>query len=263
MINSISNILRQTAIVIYYTLKELIKSKILITIFLLGGLLFIISYVAYSFTYGVPERVALDVGLGMISLSSVGLAIFMGVTLIAREVEQRTIYMVLARPINRTSFLLGRLGGLMVLLLINIFTLGAITLSFYSYLGGSVHSLIFWTLFFTFIESLLLLLLVVFFSLVVNPVLSVLFTLTLFIVGHGVSETLVTRFAQQSPTILFILKSYLWLFPNFERLNFKDYVLYQQNLEWPVISFSLAYGLLYSLILLLVSLWIFNKRNLD
>ena len=62
------------------------------------------TYVATEFTYGVPEKIALDFGMGMMSLSSVAIAIFFGSVILAKDIETRTIYMVISRPLSRYSF---------------------------------------------------------------------------------------------------------------------------------------------------------------
>ena len=89
-----------------YTFVEIYKGKILYNVLLIGIGLILLTYVASEFTYGVPSRVALDFGLGTLYLSSVGIALFLGATLISKELENRTVYMILSRPLKRSSFLL-------------------------------------------------------------------------------------------------------------------------------------------------------------
>ena len=84
--------LRKIAIVAAYTFRE--------------------TYVATEFTYGVPERVALDFGLGMLSLSSLSISLFLGVSLLSKEIESRTVYMVISRPVPRFAFIIGKILGL-------------------------------------------------------------------------------------------------------------------------------------------------------
>ena len=72
------------------TLKEVLKSKILINVFILGVVIAVSTFVASEFTYGVPSRVAIDIGLGTLALSASAISLFLGVNLIAKELESRT-----------------------------------------------------------------------------------------------------------------------------------------------------------------------------
>ena len=118
-----------------YTFREIIKSKILVNVLILGIVLLGATYVAFSFTYGEPARVALDFGLGMLTLSSVGIAIFIGVGLLSKEIESRTVYMIISRPVPRYAFITGKLLGLAGVLILNILLLTALTLSLYFLTG--------------------------------------------------------------------------------------------------------------------------------
>ena len=94
-----------------YTFIEIYKSKIMVSLLFTSLALLLISYIASEFTYGVPHKIALDFGLGILSIANLTVAIFMGSQLVSEEISNRTIYMVLSRPVNRWVFLLGRIFG--------------------------------------------------------------------------------------------------------------------------------------------------------
>jgi ABC-2 type transport system permease protein len=257
------NEINKMLIVSYYTFREIIKSRILINVTLIGVALLIVTYVASQFTYGVPGRVALDFGLGALSLSSVAIAIFMGVTLLSKEIDSRTIYMVISRPIKRSSFLLGKIFGLSLVLMVNILILSILTISVYLFLNGNLDSLIFWTIFLIFIESLITLLIVVLFSLLTNNTLSVVFTIVLFLVGHSIKEAQLTSFVLNHPIIGGIIDIYHFVLPGYYKLNLKDFLLYEQNISLNYLVSISGYGILYSFLLVLISVTILNQKNLD
>ncbi|MBF0299300.1 MAG: ABC transporter permease [Oligoflexia bacterium] len=261
--NDINDFCYKCYVVFKYTFFEIIKSKVLMNVFLLGLGLLLICYIAYSFTYGVPERVVLDVGLGMLSLSSVGMAIFFGVGLISKEIENRTIYMILSRPISRKAFLLGRIMGMVGVLILNILILSVLTLVLYVFLGGSIQSLILISIFFSIIEAIIVLLIVVFFSLITNPTLSVIYTVVVYIIGHSISDTMINGFAKKSVIISSILNVYSVIFPNFNKLNLKDLILYKQYLPFTTFCGITTYGLVYMLFLIFITSIIFERKNLD
>lgn len=255
--------LQKTLTIAYYTFKEIWKSKILLNVFFVGVGLMVVTYVATEFTYGVPERVALDFGLGMLSLSTLGISLFLGVGLLSREIESRTVYMVISRPVPRYAFILGKLIGLMGIQAVNVLILATMTMTATKLLGGQIDSLILWAIGFIFLESLMLLLVVVLLSLVANNILSVLFSLVLLLLGHVIKDTQEISFIKTNPLVTKILDLYHFVLPAFYKLNLKDFILYKNELPLNYLAGNLAYGLLYSAFLLLIVVFLFNRKNLD
>jgi ABC-2 type transport system permease protein len=246
-----------------YTFRELFKSKILLNVFFIGLGLALVTYVATEFTYGVPERVALDFGLGMLSLSSLAISLFLGVTLLAKEIESRTVYMVIARPVPRSAFIVGKIIGLLGIQVLNVAVLSALTLGSTALLGGEVTSILFWAIGFILLESLLLLLSVVLISLLANTILSVLFSVVLLILGHAVKETQNLSFVKNKPALQVLLDAYHFLLPAYHKLNIKDFVIYERSLPLDYLLPNLAYALVYSLGLLCLIIFLFHRKNLD
>ena len=246
-----------------YSFLEILRSKIIYNTLFLGIAIVIVSYLATSFTFGVPERVALDFGLGALTISAVLIAIFMGVTLVSREIENRTVYMVLVRPLRRSTFIVGRVIGLAGILALNTLILSFFALGVFFFFGGTFQTLIVWTIFFAFIEALIVLTVVVFFSLLTNPILSVIYTLAIYIAGHAVDGISKSILVTSSPYYSAVVKWYYLLFPNFQRINFKDYVLYQQSLPFEQVMQSLGYGGAYVTFILIAAAVVFQHKNLD
>lgn len=250
-------------IITKYTYKEIIKSKILFVTLLLGLTIMLVTYVATEFTYGVPEKVALDFGLGLLSLSSIGISLFMGANLLTKEIDSRTVYMVISRPVPRWVFISGKVSGLALVLITNVLILAAMTLICSSLLGGSLNHILFLAIGFTILESILLLLLVVFFSLIANPIISSVVSLLIWLLGHAVKESQGFTFVEKRTFFKLLLQFYHLVLPAFYKLNLKDFVIYQQSLPANYLVSAFAYGLSYSLFLFLVIVFIFNRKNLD
>ncbi|OFZ14345.1 MAG: hypothetical protein A2X86_05735 [Bdellovibrionales bacterium GWA2_49_15] len=250
-------------IVSKYTFLDLLKSKILILIFLLGFSLLLISYIASELTYGVPQKVSLDFGLGILTLALVGIAIFMGSNLIVKEIESRTLYMVLSRPVSREVFLFGKMVGLLELLALAAFILGVLSVSMFLLLNGVIKATIFQSIFLTFMEATMVMLLSILFSLLTNSVASVVYTLTLYMTGHMVGELQTFSYVLQNPRLSHFIKWYGLIFPNFSKLNIKDFVLYETTLPQNYIQNAFLYGVSYSVFLLLVIITLFKHKELD
>lgn len=255
--------LSKILLVARYTFVEIYKSKIMFSILILGLALVGISFVASEFSYGVPARIAFDFGFGSLSLSSIGMAIFVGVNLVSKEIENRTVYVTLSRPIRRYCFLLGKIIGLAGILAVNILILGLLTLGFYMLLGGEFSSLFPWMFLFAFLESFICLLIVILFSLVTNITMSVIYTLAIYIAGHAVGDLLLLPYVKSNPLLGHVIGLYSWFFPNFSKINIKDYALYKQSLPLDFLFGASAYAFCYALLLLLLSSLIFQRKNLD
>jgi len=245
------------------TFKEIWKSKILINVFFIGLAMMVVTFVATEFTFGVPQRVALDFGLGMLSLSSLGISLFLGVGLLSKEIDSRTVYMVISRPVPRYSFILGKILGLMGIQIVNVFTLSLMTVSATLLLGGQISELLLWAIIFTLIESLMLLLVVVLISLLANTVLSVLLSVVLLLQGHIIRETQEISFVSTNPILVKILDFYHFVLPAFYKLNLKSEVIYKSTVTMSYLLQSGGYGIIYSLFLLLMIVYFFDKKNLD
>lgn len=250
-------------IVAYYTFKEILKSKILVNVFFAGLALMIVTFVATEFTYGVPERVALDFGFGMLSLSSLAISLFLGVTLLSKEIESRTVYMVISRPVPRYAFILGKIIGLLGIQTINVVLLSSMTLASVLLLGGKLSSLMYWSIGFTFLESIMLLLVVILVSLVANTILSTLLALVVLVLGHAVKETQNILFVQHRAFLGKALEIYHFILPGFYKLNLKDFILYKTELPFDYLVSSLVYGVTYSGFLLCLIIYLFNRKNID
>ena len=261
--NALISDFKKSVVVARYTFAELYRSKIMINIVLLGLFLLVACFVAAEFTYGVPQKVAIDFGLGGLSIAAVGIALLMGSTLLAKDVESRTIYMVLSRPISRHGFLFGKVLGMARILLINVLSLGLLSFFVYWVLGGKIHFLFFWALLFSFMESLLVLLIVILWSTFSNQVISIIATFSLFTVGHAVNDALANSFVTRNPSLFKFAHFYSLFFPNFSKINIKDFVLYKQMLPASYLIGALSYSLMYSLFLFTLTAYIFNRKNLD
>nr|BDT26665.1 ABC transporter permease [Bacteriovorax sp. HI3] len=247
-----------------FTFLEVYRSKLMMSLVFLAMGLLLVTYVASEFAYGAPAKVALDVGLGIMAISNLIIAVFIGSTLLSKEIDQRTLYMILSRPISRASFLIGKILGLSTVLLLNSFLLGVLSLGLYVYYGGeSLSSLFVWALYFSFLEAFIVLAFAVLFSLITNSTLSVIYTICIFIVGHALNETSKIFFVKISPFFKALLDIGTFFIPNFYRLNLKDFLIYKQSISLEYLLNTQLYIAFYLLALFATIIVIFKKRNLD
>ncbi len=253
----------RTLVIAKYTVLELVKGKILLASLLLGLGIVFISFLPSSLAYGTPEKVALDIGMGILSLSSVGIAIFLGSSLVSTEIENRTVYIILTRPVSRSSFILGKIWGLLVVLVLNGLILSSLTLGFYLFFSGNYSPLILWNVFFTLLESAFCLMIVVFFSLVTNKIAAVIWSLALYFLGHTLPATLEINSVKNNPLLYKVLEVTSSIVPNFSKINIKDFLIYKETLEPSFLWGASAYALVYIAFIALGATLIFQKKDLN
>lgn len=255
--------MKNILVVTKYTFIEVYRSKLMVSLLMIAIALIVISYVASEFAYGAPAKVALDVGLGVMSISNVIISIFIGSTLLSKEIEQRTLYMILSRPISRVSFLFGKILGLSSVLLINTVALGTLSIFLFKFFQGDIQPLFGWAIYFSFLEAFIVMIFAILFSLITNTTLSVIYTITVFIIGHALNETSKLLLLKLSPVLKAILEISFIILPNFYRLNLKDFILYQQTVSINYLIMTHLYIIIYLGALLMATSLIFKNKNLD
>jgi ABC-type transport system involved in multi-copper enzyme maturation permease subunit len=247
----------------YYTFNEIYKSRIMINVLILGFIIGLLSLVAGEFTYGVPGRVSLDIGLGLKSLSLICISIFMGATLVSREIEQRTIYMTLSRPVSRSVFILSRISGMAGILILNSLLLSLITAVVAVLSGGAINTVFVWSVLFIVLEAVTLLLIVVIFSLLANTVLSVIFTVTVYVTSHVIVETIEFVSTIGNMALAKILNFFTYVLPAFSKMNIKSFVVYESTLPMKYLFAVGAQSIAYIAFLLVLLNLIFKNKSLD
>ena len=257
------NNLKNCLTVSRYTFLEIFKSKILINVIFLGVGLSFLTYIIHELSFGSTDKITLDVGLGMTFFTVLGISIILGSNLMTKEMESRTIYLILSKPISRSAFLIGKMIGFALILFINLLILSLSSLLLYFILGGEFDILILWNFLFDFLVTLISLNLVLLFSLVANPILSVIFTLVVVLSGHMLSQLAIMNFVVKREGLNLFISFLRWLLPNFDMLNIRDFILYYNSLDTGFLLKGTAYGILYTAFILLISVLVFERKNLD
>jgi ABC-type transport system involved in multi-copper enzyme maturation permease subunit len=191
------------------------------------------------------------------------MSIFIGSTLLSKEIESRTLYMILSRPLSRISFMLGKVLGLSSVLVINTIILCLVAIGIYFYLGGKINPLMFWAGLFSMFEAFIIMLFSIMFSLLTSNALAIICTIAVWIVGHSLSATSRILFIKSNAFMSCVLKAIAYLVPDLEKINLKDLLIYEQTISSDFLIKANIYALLYILGLLLIISFLFKKKNLD
>ncbi|MBI3988525.1 MAG: ABC transporter permease subunit [candidate division NC10 bacterium] len=241
--------------------KEAVRDRILYTILAFALGMILSSVILATLSVGGEIKIIKDLGLASISLFGTLIAIFIGVGLVYKEIERRTIYTIIAKPIHRYEFILGKYLGLLITLFVNLFIM-ALVLFFLTYLIERRWS---WemlpALLLTFVELMVITAVSILFSTFTTPTLSAIFTLSIFIIGRF-SQDLKT-FADQfgGPALQAAAFTLYSLLPNLSNFNIRGQVVHGIPVPPAFLWFSMFYGLFYLSALLASAALIFQQRD--
>ena len=246
--------------------ENLRRQMHLITLFIALILLMLPSYVnAFSMGQEGFNRVAKDAGLAVIEYFGVAFALYFGSTAIPHDMERKTIYPLLARPLSRMSYLLGQFLGLSVLLAGSFAFLSVCFYGALSLLSRDIEDVRFyWVVYCQFLESSLLLAACMFFSTRCSPALAGVLGVFTYIVG-GLSETFIRFFIvedRENITAAAAVKAIKALLPNFEVFHLKMAVVHWIEIPPGYLGASTLYGLGWIGFLLLLTEFSFSKKDL-
>ncbi len=245
------------------TFKESIRNKILIGVLLFSVLIIISTMVLVQLTIGQWMKITVDIGMGAISLFGNLMAIFLGINLVAREIDRKTVYTIVSKPIKRYEFIISKYLGLIITIFVNVVLMLIILLlilKFYvrydiPYLG-TIQAFYFLILEFMIISAI-----AIFFSTFSTPIMSATFALTLWFIGHLLSDLKFWSMKSENEAFKFLINVIYYILPDLELLNLKSNIVYQITADTGYIVWVTAYSILYAIIMLIASILIFEKRD--
>lgn len=247
--------------------REARRNRITSVLFVFAFVMVFSTTISVDFTFATFDRVMTDFGLGMMGLIIPVLTIFLGTGLIPREIDRRTIFMVVAKPVSRTTFILGRMVGNLVTVYFLLLAMGGlflIQLAFVSATttyGTGIHVPHLVALYGMLLEVLLLTALCFSFASASSQFVSSLSVTCLYFIGH-MSEDLY-HFSGRSKVVLwkYLGQGLYYLLPNFDRLDFRPRATYLDPTPLSELLSATGYVLAYSVLLLLVATRIFERRD--
>jgi len=244
------------------TLREAIRNKLLYSLLFFAVGVIGAAVLVGSLSYVESERIIQDVGLSAIRLFGVGIAVFVGIGLIHGEVEQRTVYTILSKPVSRTHFLLGKFLGLTLtvwlqLALMSLAFAGVVLAS--DAIPTSSHLA---ALFMVGLELMLIVAVATLFSAFTTPMLASLFTIGVYSIGH-LSRDLYQLGQQADRESVTIVATWIYrLVPDLETFNKTVEAAHGLPISPSEVGLSILYALGYTTALLYVASYIFRHRDM-
>jgi len=242
------------------TFRENLRDKLLYNLLVFALLMIGSSALLMRLTLGEFHRLILDIGLGSINFFGILIAIFVGIGLVSKEIEKKTIYTIVSKPVPRYQFLLGKYAGLTLTLLVNTLVMVIGLLVVLSLQDVPIHLVLFKALAMIFLEFMIVTAVALLFSTVTSTTLSAIFTLAIFVIGHLTAD--LKAFGQKLDTLgRGALEAIYYLLPNLERFNLKGHVTHQIDVPAYDLFLIAAYGMAYTALLLMFASVIFQRRD--
>jgi len=244
--------------------KESVRERVLYNLIVFAFLMIGAAILLGSISVGVEQIVLVNLGLSAISVFGLLIAIFIGIGLVSKEIERRTIYNILSKPVTRAEFILGKYAGLLLTLFVNT---AIMTAGFYIALAIQKKGLtqqdlsLLIAVYFILLQLAIVVGVAIFFSCISTSILSAVFTFCLFVIGNFSSD--MRWFGQESgsPLLEKVTAVLYYVLPNFGNFNVINQVAHGVKITNLFITANTCYALLYISILMSGAVLIFEERE--
>jgi Cu-processing system permease protein len=266
--------MKATGAIAVNVFRESVRDKVLYNLVLFAILMMGASYLIGQLTAGQDVKMIKDLGLSATSAFGLFIAVFIGIGLVSKEVERRSVYSLLPKPIHRYQIVLGKYAGLALTLAVNI---AVMTLAFYAVLlytawgvdpaverawgAPALDPALLKAIGLILVELLLIVAIAVFFSAFSTPMLSAALTFGLFIVGHFSTDLRNFDQVVASPAAARLARGLYWVLPNLAQFDVKSQVVHGQPVSAGYIAMTTGYAALYTAMLLTIAVYVFSRRD--
>ena len=254
--------------------KESVRDRVPYAMVVFAVLLIGASYLIGQLTAGQDMKTIKDLGLAALSIFGVFIAVFIGIGLVSKEVERKSVFGLLSKPLSRTQFILGKYAGLVMTLAVN---LGVMTIAYYAMLyymhsttlpgaraawpSPATDPRLLIAIGLIFAELMLVTALALFFSTFSSPLLATLLTIGLWVAGHFNADLRNFENVVDNPVVIAIARGAYYVLPNLAPFDVKAEVVYGMPIAARAVGFTLLYALVYITLLLTAAVTIFRRRD--
>ena len=266
--------MRTVRLIAVNVFKESVRDKVLYNLVVFAVLLISTSYLLGQLTAGQDLKIIKDLGLSSISIFGVLISIFIGIGLVWKEVEKRSIYALLSKPMRRGELVLGKYFGLVLTLAINV---AVMTVALYAVLGymgwiGNAPAVaaspepptdpaMLKAIVLIMMELMLVTAIALFFSTFSSPFLSAMLTVGLWVIGHFNEDLRNVGAIVPSPAAAWAGRALYYVLPNFSAFDVKAQVVHGQAVSLGYVGLTTVYGLTYLALVLVGAVAIFSRRD--
>ena len=262
--------IRPVLAVVLNTYREVVRNKILYAILFYTVLLVLTGHFFADVSLNQERRILFDIGVGLISLFSVVLCIFAGTSIIYKEIEKKTIFLIVPRSISRGQFLLGKWGGLFLAMTVVVTAMFLILLLQVMFLKIPLDVALLKGVLLVYFEVALLIALALFFSSFSSPAITAMLTVGFFAIGRllpDLKQILFTKYQADgvrtvSEELLNVFPHFYLYVPNGHDFNGHTLSLTTDFVTWAYVGWALLYTVLSCSLILIVAAGVFRRRDL-
>jgi len=247
------------------TFREAVRDRVLYNLVFFALLMMGAAILVGQISIGIERDVIVSLGLTAISVIGIFIAIFLGVALVSKEMDKRTLYALLAKPVKRWEFLLGKFFGLVMTLTVNTSAMAAgLYIALWTvnrtlrqsdvYILAAVYLIL--------LKLALIVALALLFSCFTTPFLAILFTAGMYVAGLLAGDLRTVRAVEMDPGTLKLMRGISYLLPNFENFNVMGAVVHGRGVPAALVWQDTLYAILYVAIVLAGAAIVFSRRNL-
>jgi ABC-type transport system involved in multi-copper enzyme maturation permease subunit len=259
-----TNVWRRIYAIARNAFREAVRDRVLYNLVFFVLLLIVGAIFLGQLSDAQESKIIIDLGLSAMLLFGAFISIFVGVGLVYKEIERRTIYAIFAKPVGRGEFLVGKYLGLCLTLLVNVAVMGlGLTLALlYVRRGFEAPSLNIWpAILLIYVELMILTAVAILFSSFSSPALSALLTFFVFIIGHFSADLKTFAASMGTTSAKYLFSALFYVLPNLSNYSYITPAAHGQAPSPQMVFASLAYAILYITVLLAAATLIFNRRN--
>ena len=257
--------MRRAGVVALNTFREAVRDRVLYNLVFFALLMMAAAVAVGQISIGIEQTVIVSLGLSAISVIGLLISVFIGVALVSKEMDKRTLYALLANPVRRWEFLLGKFAGLVLTLAVNTAAMALGLLLVMIYVKHSLErsdAVVLVAVYFILLKLALIVALALLFSCFTTPLLAILFTVGFYIVGLYVQELRNLPVEVMSPAMAAFTKWFSHLLPNFENFNVMAMAAHGRAVPGALILQNTLYAVVYCTIVLTAAAVVFSRRNL-
>jgi ABC-type transport system involved in multi-copper enzyme maturation permease subunit len=244
------------------TFREAVRDRVLYNLVLFVLLIIACAILLGDLTDGQEARTIVNIGLNAMLLFGTFIAIFVGVGLVSKEIEKRTVFAVFSKPIGRGEFIVGKYLGLCLTILVNVLVMAAGVSVALLYVGNTQLAGSIWgSVFLIFLELAITTAVAILFSSFSSPALSALLTFFVFIIGHLSASLLDLAIGLASKSAIYLFAAIYYVLPNLANFSFRTEAANGLTPNGPMLFGGIAYAAVYIAILLTGTFLIFSRRN--
>ncbi|MBU1535503.1 ABC transporter permease [Myxococcota bacterium] len=252
------------------TYREAIRNKVLYSIVLFALLIILVGNFLADISLHNDKRVLFDVGIGLLSTFGLILSVFTGTSLIYKEIDRKTIYLILTKPVGRAQFLFGKMLGLVGSVYLVLALMFVLLVAQSAIMGSGFHPNLFKAVLLIFFEVIIIISITTLFSSFSTPFITGMLTFGIIVIGRllpDLKQIIIVKYQADSMRELAdrLLQVFpqLYLFvPNGHDFNGQYVSITAEFVTWGYIGWTALYAIMYSAIILLIAAMVFRRRDL-